>query len=144
MDIVKSEVRSKIMAAVGRTNTRPELAVRKMIHAMGYRFRLHDRQLPGTPDLVFSSRRCVIFVHGCFWHRHVGCERSTIPRSQRAFWVAKFRRNRCRDQRALRALNLAGWKAMAVWECELTEPDRLSRQIKTFLQPNGLTRRRSA
>jgi DNA mismatch endonuclease (patch repair protein) len=121
------------MGLVRAKNTKPEMAVRRLVHALGYRYRLHGRSLPGRPDMVFASRRKVIFVHGCFWHRHTKCAKATTPRANAAFWLAKFRANRRRDRRIERRLTEAGWGVIIVWECELREPAKLkSRLIREF------------
>lgn len=121
------------MARVRSKDTRPELAVRRLVHAMGYRYRLHDRRLPGCPDLVFAGRHKVIFVHGCFWHRHQGCPRCRMPKSRRKFWEAKLEGNRKRDQASQRRLRRAGWGVMVIWECQLKDMDRVARRIRKFL-----------
>ena len=141
-DSVDPATRSAIMRAVRSKDTAPERVVRKTAHALGYRFRLHRRDLPGTPDLAFPGRRKVIFVHGCFWHRHAhpGCPRGrSTPASRRAYWKAKFARNVARDRRAKRALRADGWGVMVVWECQ-TRPgpggagrERLVRRLRRFL-----------
>ena len=116
------------MRAVRSKDTTPELAVRKLAHALGYRFRLHRRELPGSPDLVFPGRRKVVFVHGCFWHRHAGCARgASTPATRRGFWEAKFARNVARDRRDRRRLRAAGWGVMVVWECQTRFPKPGSR-----------------
>ena len=122
------------MAAVKSKNTVPEMVVRRLVHAMGYRYRLHAKNLPGTPDLVFPSRRKVVNVHGCFWHMHT-CGRCRIPSSRRAYWIAKMQRNTARDKRTQRALRKAGWRVLVIWECQ-TFPARLERlrtRIVAFL-----------
>lgn len=125
-------VRSRIMAAIGGKNTKPELIVRRLAHAMGFRYRLHVRTLPGTPDLVFTSRRRVIDVRGCFWHVH-GCSHSRIPSVRTSFWRAKLHRNRQRDQAAVRRLRRMGWRVLVIWECQLKNRERVARRIKYFL-----------
>lgn len=119
IDIVDQETRSRIMAHVRSKHTKPELALRRAIHARGLRYKLHDRNLPGSPDLAFPRFGAVCFVHGCFWHRHVGCRYATTPATRRDFWRAKFSENVNRDRRATRALNEAGWRVAIVWECAL-------------------------
>ncbi|MCE7888802.1 MAG: DNA mismatch endonuclease Vsr [Sorangiineae bacterium PRO1] len=134
MDTVSPEVRSRMMASIRGHNTRPELAVRRAMHAAGLRFRLHRKDLPGKPDLVFPRYRTVVFVHGCFWHRHAGCEVARLPEANRDWWKEKFRRNRMRDSRQQRALRRDGWNVIVVWECELQRPrtlSRLARAIRT-------------
>jgi DNA mismatch endonuclease (patch repair protein) len=114
---VSPEERSRIMRAVRRQHTTPELVVRRLLHAAGYRYRLHDSRLPGSPDLVFSRRRKVIFVHGCFWHGH-DCRSSLNPKSRVDYWDAKIARNRARDQKNAERLQKDGWGVLCVWECE--------------------------
>lgn len=127
------EHRSKIMAAVRSRDTVPERKVRSIAHRLGFRFSLRRSDLPGRPDLVFPRLRSVIFVHGCFWHRHPGCSRASSPATNRAFWEAKFERNILRDADTLAQLHSLGWKSLVVWECDLKEPDDLARRIKGFL-----------
>lgn len=128
-----SPERSAIMAKVKGKNTKPELVVRRAAHGLGYRFRLHRRNLPGSPDLVFSGRKAVIFVHGCFWHRHVGCRKCTSPRTRSEFWQAKFEANVARDSRNLAALEGNGWRVLTIWECETRDPKALRQVIGKFL-----------
>jgi DNA mismatch endonuclease, patch repair protein len=124
-DTVTKSERSRIMAAVKSKDTTPEMIVRRLVHAMGYRYRLHVGTLPGKPDLVFPRLRKVIFVSGCFWHMH-GCGRCRIPSSRRAYWIKKLELNAARDKRVQRALRNAGWRVPVVWECE-TQRARLGR-----------------
>lgn len=121
------------MRAVRGANTGPELAVRRLVHAMGYRFRLHRRDLPGKPDIVLPRHRKVIFVHGCFWHRHT-CKRGTMPATRRTFWERKLEGNRVRDQRNFRKLRRDGWKVLVVWECWCKRPEYLQRKLERFLE----------
>ena len=121
------------MRAVRAKDTAPELVVRRLVHRLGYRYRLHRRALPGTPDLVFAMRRCVIFVHGCFWHGHEDCSRSSLPKTNVSFWKEKLGRNRERDSAHVRALEAAGWRVMIVWECETKDPLRLEAVLSEFL-----------
>lgn len=107
------------MRAVRQSNTKPELMLRKRLYALGFRYRLHRRDLPGTPDLVLPRHRAVIFVHGCFWHRHPDCSRATTPKSNYDFWMKKFRRNMERDEAVRLELESIGWKVLVVWECQL-------------------------
>jgi DNA mismatch endonuclease (patch repair protein) len=123
------------MAAVHSKNTNPELAVRRMVHALGYRYRLHCKTLPGKPDLVFPSRRKIILVHGCFWHRHRKCQYATSPKTRVRFWEEKFRANTTRDRRTARELKKMGWVVKVVWQCELKNPQRLTRHLDEFLSP---------
>ncbi|WP_265587965.1 very short patch repair endonuclease [Sphingomicrobium arenosum] len=110
--------RSRLMARVRSRNTKPELRVRQALHALGYRFRLHRRDLPGTPDIVLPRYRTAIFVHGCFWHRHEGCRKTTMPKTRASYWRDKFAANVARDRRKQDALEHAGWRCVTVWECE--------------------------
>lgn len=114
------EERRRNMAAVRRKNTAPEMLVRKALHRLGYRYRVHDRRLPSCPDLVFAGRKAVVFVHGCFWHHHEapGCRKSVIPKTRRDWWRAKLDANRARDALAVAALEAQGWRCEIVWECE--------------------------
>ena len=126
--------RSALMARVLDKNSKPEIVVRQLVHALGYRFRLHRRNLPGTPDLVFPSAQKAIFVHGCFWHRHKGCSRATTPTIRAAFWRDKFTRNVERDSRKAKALRGIGWKILVVWECETFDPKPLATRLSAFLR----------
>ena len=132
MDTVPIRVRSEIMRRVGSTDTTPEMKVRRMIHAMGFRYRLHDKRLPGRPDLVFPSRSKVIFVHGCFWHGH-SCEAAKLPASNVEYWRGKRDRNAARDRRTLRTISRGGWQALVIWECELRNLERTRRKVIAFL-----------
>lgn len=125
--------RSQIMALVRSKDTRPEMAVRKLVWNLGYRYRLHRRDLPGCPDLVFSGSRKVIFVHGCFWHRHKGCALARLPKSRLDFWGPKLESNALRDKRNKRALARRGWRVLTVWECELKNVDRVIIAARRFL-----------
>lgn len=136
MDHVLPEKRSRNMAAIQSTNTKPELAVRRLVHGMGYRYRLHAKELPGKPDIVFPSRKKIVFVHGCFWHHHQGCRYATSPKTRMNFWNEKFAQNVARDRRNRLALKKAGWTVMIVWQCELKNSEKLARRIDGFLQKN--------
>jgi DNA mismatch endonuclease, patch repair protein len=127
--------RSRIMAAVKSGDTTPELIVRRLVHALGFRYRLHVRSLPGAPDLVFPRHRKVIFVNGCFWHMHT-CGRCRIPAIRRAYWLAKLKRNADRDKRAQRALRRADWRVLVVWECQTVAArrERLRARLIAFLR----------
>lgn len=122
------------MALVRAKDTKPEIAVRRVTHALGYRFRLHRRDLPGTPDLVFPGRGKVIFVHGCFWHRHrdVKCALARLPKSRLSFWLPKLEANAKRDGRSVRQLRKLGWSVMTIWECQIND-GRLVERIRRFL-----------
>jgi DNA mismatch endonuclease (patch repair protein) len=132
MDTLSKAERSHRMSLIRGKNTRPELFFRSMIHALGYRFRLYRRDLPGTPDLVFPGRRKVIFVHGCFWHCHRNCKVANFPKTRSGYWRKKFRRNRYRDRASLVRLRQLGWETMVVWECELYQVD-LPARVQAFL-----------
>ena len=123
------------MSRVRSKDTKPELRVRRLVHGLGYRYRLHGRDLPGSPDLVFRPRRKVVFVHGCFWHRHEGCPRNRIPKSpeRRAFWREKLDGNARRDRENQEALRRMGWRVLVIWECETSDLDSLTSRIKAFL-----------
>jgi len=131
------EQRSRTMRAVRSRDTAPEMVVRRFLHAAGLRYRLHDRHLPGIPDLVFASRRIALFVHGCFWHRHRGCKLARIPKSRVRFWTEKLEGNKRRDARNLARIRRLGWSSLVVWECQLAKPELLSRRIKRFLTIGG-------
>jgi DNA mismatch endonuclease, patch repair protein len=128
--------RSANMRAIRSKDMKPELAVRRLAHRLGYRFRLHRSDLPGKPDLVFGPRRKVIFVHGCFWHCH-NCKAAHVPRSNRDYWGPKLERNRLRDQKNLAALAVAGWQSLIVWECETWDENGLAERLKKFLGRAG-------
>lgn len=124
--------RSAQMARVRALDTKPEMRVRKALHAAGLRYRLHDRRLPGTPDLVFPSRRIALFVHGCFWHRHPGCAAARLPKTRIEFWVPKLEGNAERDKNVKAALEAAGWTVFIVWECETKSTDVLTRLARNI------------
>ncbi|WP_458391732.1 very short patch repair endonuclease [Rhizobium laguerreae] len=133
VDRISPERRSQNMARIKGHNTAPELRVRKLLHRLGYRFRLHSKDLPGTPDIVLAKHRSVIFVHGCFWHRHPGCRLSYMPKSRLDFWSKKFQANVKRDQEAIDLLQSVGWRVLVLWECE-TKDDRVTEKaIHQFL-----------
>ena len=132
-----SPERSANMARIASADTAPELAVRKLLYRLGYRFRLHRRSLPGTPDICFSGRKKVVFVHGCFWHRHEGCKRTTTPRTRTSFWKEKFQKNLVRDRANLQDLNQLGWSVMVVWECETADLEDLALRLAGFLGHTG-------
>jgi DNA mismatch endonuclease (patch repair protein) len=125
--------RRALMARVRATGSKPEVAVRRAAHALGYRFRLHQRDLPGTPDLVFPRHRKAIFVHGCFWHRHPGCSRTTSPKTRAAYWEEKFQANIARDVARLAELRELGWDVLVVWECDTFDQAALSERLRSFL-----------
>lgn len=130
------ETRSRIMRTVKGENTTPELTVRRLVFCLGYRYRLHRKDLPGKPDLVFAGRRKLIFIHGCFWHGH-DCKRGArIPKNNRDYWEQKIARNRQRDAQHCAALKDAGWSILVIWECQLREREELTRQVKLFMEGN--------
>ena len=133
MDTVNSETRSRIMSRIHGKDTVPEMAIRRLIHGMGYRYRLHDRSLPGSPDLVFRSRKKVIFVNGCFWHRHHGCRLATVPKTNVEYWTEKFRLNSERDRKTHEEFELLGWKILLIWQCEIRDTEKVKRKIIKFL-----------
>ena len=133
VDHVTPERRSFIMSKVGQKNTKPEIILRRALHALGYRYRLHRRDLPGTPDIVFPSRRKVILVHGCFWHGH-GCRWGQLPKSRPEYWRPKIETNQERDKKTLTALREAGWEPLVVWQCELRDPDTAIQRVEAFLR----------
>ncbi|MEF2549421.1 very short patch repair endonuclease [Aurantimonas sp. E1-2-R+4] len=132
VDKLTPEARSRLMARVKGKHTKPEMIVRRTAHGLGYRFRLHRKDLPGRPDLAFPRLRKVIFVHGCFWHRH-DCPRGTTPRTNRSFWDKKLARNVERDSAAIVALEAAGWSPLVVWECETRDYKKLVERMRIFL-----------
>ena len=133
-DTMSSQDRSRRMASVRSVDTKPEMEVRRLVFGLGYRYRLHCRDLPGSPDLVFRSRRAVVFVHGCFWHRHADCALARMPKSRIEFWSAKLEGNRERDARKVAELENAGWRVFVVWECELKDKERLAVRLRCFLE----------
>ena len=134
VDTLSPEQRSALMSRIRGKDTKPELALRRALHALGYRYRLHGRGLPGRPDLVFRQRRCAIFVHGCFWHRH-GCAKATTPKSRQDYWLPKFAANVERDRRNHARLEEAGWRVFVAWECEVAKDANLLARIAAFLGP---------
>jgi DNA mismatch endonuclease, patch repair protein len=132
-----SASRSRNMAAIRGKDTLPELSVRRMIHGLGLRFRLHCRDLPGRPDIVLPRHRTVVFVHGCFWHRHEGCRYTATPKTRQAFWQAKFDANVARDHRNRVALEELGWRVLVVWECELRDAEALRERLTAAFAPPG-------
>lgn len=128
-----SPARSALMARIGPKNSRPEMVVRKLAHRLGYRFRLHRRDLPGTPDIVFPVKKCVVFVHGCFWHRHNDCSRTTTPKTRAEFWAEKFSRNVERDAKNVESLKEQGWDVLIIWECDTFDPNRVEGFLAKFL-----------
>ena len=137
MDTVTRQRRSEIMSRIRSSGTRPEMAVRRLVHGMGYRYRLHDHRLPGRPDLVFAPRQRVIFVHGCFWHRHPGCRLARTPKSRVDFWRPKLDGNRQRDLLKQRELANLGWRSLVIWECQLADLDSVAERVTAFLDDHA-------
>jgi DNA mismatch endonuclease, patch repair protein len=135
MDILSTTERSKRMGLIRSKNTRPEIRVRGLIRALGYKYRLHSKTLPGKPDIVLSRAKKAIFVHGCFWHRHsaLKCKMARLPKSKTDYWLPKLERNKKRDLSHQRKLRKIGWSVMIVWECELKNPSKLSARLDRFL-----------
>jgi DNA mismatch endonuclease, patch repair protein len=139
--MMDSAARSRIMRSIRKKDTKAELTVRRAVHALGYRFRLHHRDLPGSPDLVLPRHRKVIFVHGCFWHQHPGCRKATVPRMHVHYWGPKLERNVARDARALADLHTLGWETLVLWECELLDDKALRSRLLAFIrQRSGSSR----
>ena len=137
-DIVDSKRRSAMMARIRDRDTTPELAVRRIAHRMGLRFRLHRKNLPGRPDLVFPKHRLAVFVHGCFWHRHQGCRFASNPKSRVAFWKEKFAANVDRDARQQAALKELGWSVLVIWECESRNERAVERRLAASVRPGSI------
>lgn len=134
MDTLTPSQRSVRMSRVRGRDTGPELTLRRRLFAMKFRYRLHDKRLPGKPDLVFAGRRKVVFVHGCFWHRHAGCRLARMPKSRIEFWEPKLSANQQRDIAVLQALEELGWQTYVIWECELEHPDDAAERVARFLR----------
>jgi DNA mismatch endonuclease (patch repair protein) len=132
-DIVTPARRSEMMSRIRGKGTKPELLVRSAAHRLGFRFRLHVRKLPGSPDLVFPRKKIALFVHGCFWHRHQGCRYCYVPKSNIQFWREKFKKNVLRDRRVRTGLEEMGWRVAIIWECETVNPDSLRKRLKELL-----------
>lgn len=133
-DTFSTRERSQIMARVKGKDTTPELVIRKIIHSLGYRYRLHSSSLPGKPDIVFPSRQKIIFVNGCFWHGHKCKRGKRTPKSNREYWVDKIKRNVDRDKKHIRRLRLLGWMCLVIWECQMKDKDKLTKRIIAFLE----------
>ena len=139
MDTRQPNQRRRIMQAVKSKNTGPELVVRRLLHSMGYRFRLHRKDLPGRPDIVLPSRLTAIFVHGCFWHAH-GCPKGLPPKSNLEYWLPKLQQNVIRDETKVEQLRSIGWRVLVVWQCELKEIDKLATRLESFLENRSADR----
>ncbi|MEQ8176888.1 MAG: very short patch repair endonuclease [Amphiplicatus sp.] len=133
-DTFSKEKRSEVMRAVKSANTKPEIAMRKALHALGLRYRLHAKDLPGKPDLAFPRHRAVLFVHGCFWHGHDCPRGARVPKSNRAYWTTKIARNRARDGETRRELAKLGWRVFTVWECEIKDADRAAARLARVIR----------
>jgi DNA mismatch endonuclease (patch repair protein) len=134
-DSITSERRSDNMRKITSRDTKPEVLVRKLLFRLGYRFRLHRRDLPGRPDIVFPGRSKVIFVHGCFWHQHQDCREGHIPASRQEYWIPKLTRNTRRDYEHVLELKRLGWEVLVIWECQTMQIDRVVEVISNFLGP---------
>jgi DNA mismatch endonuclease (patch repair protein) len=134
-DTLTRQERSERMSRIRGKGSASEMRLRRLIHSMGYRYRLHIKNLPGTPDLVFPSRKAVIFMHGCFWHRHQGCQLARIPKSRVAFWTEKLETNKRRDEANTRRLKELGWRVLVIWECQMKAKDliEVSNVVRRFL-----------
>lgn len=137
-DRISQKHRSWNMSRITSRDTKPELAVRSMLHRLGLRFRIHRTDLPGSPDIVLPRHKTVVFVHGCFWHRHSRCRFAYTPKSRVKFWREKFERNIARDHEAQKLLRAIGWRVIVVWECELRNPNRLANRLAQRFKPNSV------
>ena len=133
-DTVSSGKRSEIMSRIRGRDTKPELIVRRIAHRLGFRFRLHRKDLPGTPDIVFPRHLAVVMVHGCFWHRHSGCKYASSPKTHVRYWENKFKGNIVRDKRSEMALRDLGWRVMVIWECETKDHEAVAARISSYLR----------
>lgn len=137
MDKLDARRRSDNMRRIRSKNTKPEVMLRSLLHKQGYRFRIHRRDLPGNPDIVFPSRRKAIFVHGCFWHQHPGCREGRLPGTRQEYWRPKLDKNTVRDASSILALRKLGWEVAVVWECELESATTVLRKVQDFLSGKG-------
>lgn len=137
-DTLSPKERSERMSLIRGKDSAPEMKLRRLVHGMGFRYRLHVRGLPGKPDLVFPARRALIFMHGCFWHRHEGCKLARLPKSKLDFWETKLEANRQRDLLHQQQLRELGWRVLVMWECEMGDTERVSRIVKKFLLEQGV------
>jgi len=136
MDVFSREKRSQIMSRVSGKDTKPELIVRSQLHKLGYRFRLHRKDLPGKPDITLPRHKKVIFVHGCFWHGHTDCRRSKRPAINKKFWDEKLDKNIKRDAENIKKLQKLGWKVLVIWTCEVHDINKLKKHLLLFLEEN--------
>lgn len=132
-DTLSPKERSERMSRIRGKDSAPEMKLRRLVHGMGFRYRLHVKELPGKPDLVFPSKHAVIFMHGCFWHRHEGCKLARLPKSKLDFWKTKLEANKERDLLHQRQLQNLGWRVLVVWECEMSDMDHVSAIVRGFL-----------
>ena len=133
-DIVDKETRSRMMSAIRSKDTKPELIVRRYLHSQGFRYRLHNKRLPGNPDIVLSRFNAVVLVHGCYWHRHNGCKLAYKPKSRQKFWQKKFQNNVRRDEEVRRLLRNSGWRVMIIWECALRNSEIRDRGLEAVAE----------
>jgi DNA mismatch endonuclease (patch repair protein) len=133
MKSISAETRSKMMRSVRSKDTKPEMLIRTYLHRLGFRYRLHSKKLPGSPDLVFKSKKKVIFVHGCFWHQHMDCRHGHAPKSRLDYWLPKLRHNIDRDRNAVEELDRMGWSSLIIWECELDNLREIGERAVEFL-----------
>jgi DNA mismatch endonuclease (patch repair protein) len=131
-DVFSPEKRSQVMAAIGQKNTKPEMVVRRLLHRLGYRFRIHRKDLPGKPDIVFPGRRKIVLIHGCYWHGH-GCRVGRLPKSRTEYWLPKIQANQARDSKNIASLQEAGWSVLVLWECDIRAANGLESTLSTFL-----------
>lgn len=134
MDVVDQATRSRMMSGIRGKDTKPEIKVRKYLYAAGYRYRIHRKDLPGNPDLVLTKLKVCLFVHGCFWHRHVGCRYATSPKTRPEFWNEKFEKNVVRDLKNIQALEALGWTVLVIWECQLKKDTQALAKLKWKLE----------
>lgn len=132
-DTLSPKERSERMSRIRDKDSKPEMRLRRLVHSLGFRYRLHVKKLPGKPDLVFPARHAVIFMHGCFWHRHEECKLARLPKSKLGFWITKLEANRQRDLIHQRQLSDLGWRVLVIWECELNDTEHVSQIVKKFL-----------
>lgn len=143
VDTLTPDQRSERMSRIRGVNTKPEITLRSALHKLGFRFRLHVKELPGTPDIVLPKYNAVIFVHGCFWHHHRGCKIGTTPKSNTGFWQEKFKRNRGRDARNIKVLRSTGWRVMIAWECKIDTPTRAKQEAERLISKLAIIDTRS-
>lgn len=139
VDTLNASDRSRRMALIHGKDTKPEMAVRRLVHRLGYRYRLHQKGLPGRPDMVFPGRHAVILTHGCFWHRHPDpmCPLARLPKSRLDFWLPKLEGNKRRDEQVRARLEASGWRVLTIWECELRDLDAVTARLLSFLGPRA-------